>query len=160
MSFSGEDPGKMYEEIFRDPRFRPDMVKIYPLMVMPDTPLYDMWKRGDYKPYPLEVLVEVLVKWLELMPPYARIQRIRREIPASEAADGKYPRNLRKLVEQELKGRGMKCRCISCREVENPESLRRLCEAARRIEMVETRYETDGGQEIFLSYESPERLST
>jgi elongator complex protein 3 len=139
---SPEKDVEMYEEIFSDPRFRPDMVKIYPLMVMPDTPLYDMWKRGEYKSYSLETLIEVLVKWLELTPPYVRIQRIRREIPASEAADGKYPGNLRQLVEQELERRGMRCRCIRCREVGNPKALRRLGEAAMRIEMFETRYET------------------
>jgi elongator complex protein 3 len=154
---SPEKDVEMYEEIFGDPRFRPDMVKIYPLMVMPDTPLYDMWKRGEYKPYPLETLIEVLVKWLELTPPYVRIQRIRREIPASEAADGKYPGNLRQLVEQELERRGMRCRCIRCREVGNPKALRRLGEVAMRMEMFETRYETEGGQEIFLSYETPDR---
>jgi len=156
----GSSPEKdieMYEEIFSDPRFRPDMVKIYPLMVMPGTPLYELWKRGAYKPYPLEVLVEVLVKWLALTPPYVRIQRIRREIPASEAADGRYPGNLRQIVEQELERRGMRCRCIRCREVGNPRISAQLAEAMRRMEIVETCYETEGGKEIFLSYETPDR---
>ncbi len=156
----GSSPKKdieMYERVFSDPRFKPDMVKIYPLMVMPDTPLYELWKRGEYRPYPLETLIEVLVKWLELTPPYVRIQRIRREIPASEAADGRYPGNLRQLVEQELERRGVKCRCIRCREVGNPRTLRRLGEALRRMKIIETWYETDGGQEIFLSYETPDR---
>ncbi|MEM3489570.1 MAG: tRNA uridine(34) 5-carboxymethylaminomethyl modification radical SAM/GNAT enzyme Elp3 [Nitrososphaerota archaeon] len=157
----GSSPEKdieMYRQVFSDPRFRPDMVKIYPLMVLPDTPLYDLWKRREYTSYPLEVLTEVLVKWLELTPPYVRIQRIRREIPASEAVDGKYPGNLRELVEQELERRGMKCKCIRCREVGNPKLAKRLREVMNKMRILETWYETDGGQEVFISYETPDRV--
>lgn len=156
----GSSPEKdieMYELVFSDPRFRPDMVKIYPLMVLPDTPLYDLWRRGEYKAYSLEVLMEILVKWLELTPPYVRIQRIRREIPASEAVDGKYPGNLRELVEQELERRGKKCRCIRCREVGNPRVAKQLSEAMNKMQIMETWYETDGGQEVFISYETPDK---
>ncbi len=154
---SPEKDVEMYKQVFNDPRFRPDMVKIYPLMVLPDTPLYQSWKRGEYKPYELEVLIEVLVKWLEITPPYVRIQRIRREIPISEAADGKYPGNLRQIIEQEMEKRGIRCRCIRCREVGNPRVAKQLNEAIKRMQLIDTWYETDGGQEVFLSYETPDR---
>ena len=36
----------------------PDGVRIYPTVIVKDTPLYDMWKRGEYKEHSIEEAVE------------------------------------------------------------------------------------------------------
>ena len=41
---------RMFKELFKDSRFCPDYMKIYPTLVAEDTKLHDMWKRGEYKP--------------------------------------------------------------------------------------------------------------
>lgn len=145
---------EMLEEVFRDPRFRPDMLKIYPTMVIPGTPLYELWRRGEYRAYPLETMVEVLVRWLSSVPPYVRVQRVRREIPSEAAVDGAYPGNLRELVEEELRRRGLRCRCVRCREIG-----RSAPRHEASLDVRELRYETDGGEEVFLSYEDEERTA-
>ncbi|MCS7146460.1 MAG: tRNA uridine(34) 5-carboxymethylaminomethyl modification radical SAM/GNAT enzyme Elp3 [Nitrososphaerota archaeon] len=143
---------EMYETLFKDARFRPDTVKIYPTMVIPGTPLHTLWSRGEYKPYELDVLVDLLVRMLSITPPYVRIHRIRREIPSHVAADGKYPGNLRELVEREAARRSIKCKCVRCREVGRQTSL--SFERLFEMEIRELRYETLGGREVFLSYET------
>ncbi len=151
----GSSPAKdleMYRTMFSDPRFRPDAVKIYPTMVIPGTPLYELWKRGLYKPYGLEELVDLLAEMLSLTPPYVRIHRIRREIPGEVAADGRYPGNLREIVEREMMRRRLRCLCVRCREVGRslgPDDPAKLGMVLRELS-----YETLGGKEVFLSYES------
>ena len=142
-----------YERIWSDSRFRPDQVKIYPTLVLPDTRLHDLWRSGLYKPYSDEDLVELLARWLELTPPYARIQRIQREIPLRLAAAGNRIPNLREVVEERLRMRGLRCRCIRCREYGH----RLLRDGVRaRLEdgrIIVRRYEASGGIEHFISYE-------
>ncbi len=155
----GSDPKldrEWFGRVFGDPRFRPDMLKIYPTMVIPGTPLYEMWRRGLYEPYPLEELVELLVDWLSNVPPYVRVMRVRREIPNDAVAAGAWPGNLREVVEDELRRRGLRCRCIRCREIGNPEVLKRVRGSRLDFEVRELRYEASGGTEVFLSYEDPE----
>lgn len=142
----------MYVKLFQDFRFRPDTVKIYPTMVLPGTPLYSLWRRGEYRPYDTDTLVDLLVKMLAATPPYVRIQRVRREIPGDVVSAGKYPGNLRELVEREAARRGVRCRCIRCREVGRRAA--RSEEPLRAMELKELRYETLGGREVFLSYET------
>ncbi|GBC70851.1 hypothetical protein HRbin02_00623 [Candidatus Calditenuaceae archaeon HR02] len=151
----GSNPEKdleMYRTIFQDPRFRPDTIKIYPTMVLPDTPLHQLWKRGEYRPYDVKTLVDLLVRTIELTPPYVRIQRIRREIPSEVAVDGRYPGNLRELVEREAERRGIRCRCIRCREVGRQTMT--SVEHLQSMGVKELWYDTLGGREVFISYET------
>ncbi|MDD1769440.1 MAG: tRNA uridine(34) 5-carboxymethylaminomethyl modification radical SAM/GNAT enzyme Elp3, partial [Methanomassiliicoccales archaeon] len=53
----GSDPEKDIESfarVFSDERFRPDMIKIYPTLVIKGTSLHDMWLKGAYSPYSTE----------------------------------------------------------------------------------------------------------
>ncbi|MEM2545943.1 MAG: tRNA uridine(34) 5-carboxymethylaminomethyl modification radical SAM/GNAT enzyme Elp3 [Nitrososphaerota archaeon] len=155
----GSDPHRdreWFRRLFEDPSFRPDMLKVYPTMVIPGTPLFEMWRRGLYEPYPLEEMVELLVDWLSIVPPYVRVMRIRREIPSEAVAAGAWPGNLRELVEGEMRRRGLRCRCVRCREIGNPEVLRRVEPSRLNFEVRELRYEASGGTEVFISYEDPE----
>lgn len=144
---------EMYRKIWRDSMFRPDLVKIYPTLVLEGTELYEMWKRGLHKPYPEDVLVKLLAQWLLETPPYVRIQRIQREIPIPEIIAGGKIGNLREVVEDFLKKQGLRCRCIRCREVG-----RRIREGVQmseeNIELYVMKYEASEGLEYFISFEN------
>lgn len=143
---------EMYRMIWRDSRFRPDLVKVYPTLVLPDTGLYELWRRGEYRPYPDYDLIRLLAEWFLQTPPYVRIQRVQREIPLHMTIDGSRIGNLRESAEHYLRSLGLRCRCIRCREVG-----RRIREGARvdegNIRLNIIRYEASGGIEYFISYE-------
>ncbi|MCL7404216.1 MAG: tRNA uridine(34) 5-carboxymethylaminomethyl modification radical SAM/GNAT enzyme Elp3 [Thaumarchaeota archaeon] len=152
-------PGSSYEKdleiyrmIWRDSRFRPDLIKIYPTLVLPNTGLHELWKKGGYQPYPDDVLVKLLAEWFLETPPYVRIQRVQREIPLYMTVDGNKIGNLRERVEQYLKNLGLRCRCIRCREAG-----RRIREKVEvdeeNIRLSILRYEASQGTEYFISYE-------
>lgn len=54
----------------------PDIVKIHLLHVICDTPLADMYKRGEYTPLSREEYVEIVCDQLELLPPDIVIERV------------------------------------------------------------------------------------
>ena len=70
-----------FRTIFEDSRFKPDMLKIYPTLVVKGTRLYDWWKRGEYTPLTTEDAAELVSKVMEITPPWARIMRVQRDIP-------------------------------------------------------------------------------
>ncbi len=78
---SPEDDIKMFETLYNDPRFKPDALKIYPCLILENTELYNLWKRGEYIAYPEEEVIHVLAEAMEMTPPWVRIQRVQRDIP-------------------------------------------------------------------------------
>lgn len=46
---------QQFVELFENPAFRPDGLKLYPTLVIRGTGLYELWKTGRYKSYPPEV---------------------------------------------------------------------------------------------------------
>ncbi len=134
-----------FKRIFEDPDFRPDMLKIYPTLVVKGTELYEMWKRGEYEPYSLEEMIELLIRIKSIVPPWIRIQRIQRDIPAKFIEAGVKKGDLRAIVQREMEKRGLRCRCIRCREVGR--------RGGENFEMVRRDYSASKGQEVFLSME-------
>ncbi len=155
----GSNPDRdleMFREIFRNPSFRPDALKIYPCLVIEGTKLYDMWVKGLYKPYDEDAVVEVLAEAFREIPRYVRVQRVQRDIPAPLIVDGVKHSNLRELVEKKLESKGLKCRCIRCREVGHSNMKYRVKPDIANIELLRTDYEASMGHEVFLSFEDVE----
>jgi len=138
---------KMFEELFSNPDFQPDQLKIYPCAVLETAPLYKIWKNKKYKPYSQKQLVDLLIKIKEKIPPYVRIVRMIRDIPAQSIVAGNKISNLREIVAQEMKRQGKKCRCIRCREIRNSKFV------IRNSKLVRKDYIASDGKEIFLSFE-------
>ena len=92
------------------------MLKIYPSLVIENTPLYDEFKNGDYTPYSDEDMIKVLTEVKKEIPKWVRIMRVQREISANEIIAGPKSGNLRQIVLQNLKRQGLSCKCIRCRE--------------------------------------------
>ncbi|MFQ6100816.1 MAG: elongator complex protein 3 [Anaerolineae bacterium] len=135
-----------FHRLWDDPALRPDELKIYPTALLPNTELHERWQRGEYRPYDEETLVDLLVRCKTLIPPYCRVNRLMRDIPAPNIVAGVRKSNLRQIVQRRLAQEGLVCRCIRCREVRG----REVDAATLHLERLD--YETDGTRECFLSY--------
>ncbi len=144
---------KMFRRLFSDERFKPDLLKFYPCLVMEGTKLYELWKRGEYEPYTTEQATRLIAKIKKDVPPWARIIRIQRDIPVDLVAAGVTKSNLRELVGEEMRAHGWKCRCIRCREIGLRMAKDGVKPDARAIELKRTDYGAGGGEETFLSFE-------
>jgi elongator complex protein 3 len=135
---------------FCDPRFMPDLLKIYPTLVMEGTPVYDLWKAGDYQPPDTARAARLVARVKETVPPWVRISRIQRDIPAGAIAAGVGMSNLRQVAVELMDRDGRRCRCIRCREVGH----RLGPDAGANIPAAEPGridYDAGGGKEVFLS---------
>ena len=137
-----------FRRLWSDPALRPDELKIYPCSLIEGTELHARWQRGDFRPYMDEELIELLVAAKSIVPPYCRINRVVRDIPAHYIAAGSTQSHLRETVQHAMRQRGLRCRCVRCREVR----AERLDPARLRLD-AET-YATDATIEHFLSYVS------
>ncbi len=146
-----------FRTIFYDPRFKPDSLKIYPCLVLEGTKLYDMYKKGEYEPYPLEKVVEIIAQAKKMIPYWVRIQRVQRDIPARLIVSGVKRSNLRELVLQKLKSEGSRCRCIRCREIGRYVQKGGAPPSPDEIKLYVERYNASEGEEYFISYETEDQ---
>lgn len=83
-----------------------------------------------------------------MIPPYTRLQRVQRDIPAHQILAGVKKSNLRQIAKERLESRGGRCQCIRCREA----GIRGADEEMDTALNVLT-YRSCGADEHFLSYE-------
>ena len=95
-----------FARFFSDPAIRPDELKIYPCSLIADTQLYEYYQQGLYQPYTEDELVQLLADVKPAIPPYTRINRLFRDIPAHHIEAGVRMSNLRQVVHEELARRG------------------------------------------------------
>jgi len=133
-----------FKEIFQNPDFRPDMLKIYPCLVTAGTELEKMYYSGKYEELELEKTIKLIADIKEIVPNWIRIMRIQRDIPATKIIAGIKKSNLRQLVEKELQKRGKECNCIRCREPKG--ELKDINGYKIKIE----EYLASGGKEVFI----------
>ena len=145
---------KQYRLLFKDERFQPDMLKIYPCLVVPNTKLYEMWKKGLYKPLDDKKAAKFIAKLKAFVPKYVRIMRIQRDISAKVIAAGVKASNLRQLVQKEMKRMHIKCRCIRCREAGLKAYKENLKNLLDEMEITITKYNASNGKEYFIAAEN------
>jgi elongator complex protein 3 len=136
-----------FKKIFTDSKFMPDMIKIYPTLVISGTELYKEWKKGKYKPLDSAQAAKLLSKIKKLVPPWVRIMRVQRDIPTNLIAAGVQHSNLRQLAKA-------KCKCIRCREVGHQ---LRQGNVPENIKIKTKKYFASGGTEYFISAEDFEK---
>jgi elongator complex protein 3 len=144
-----------FKEIFLNPNFRPDMIKIYPCLVIKGTKLYDWYCKGKFIPYGNEEAANLIAEIKKNIPPWVRIMRIQRDIPAQLIIAGVNKSNLRQLVQKKLKDQKIKCKCIRCREAGHKERSDKFRLPSDEIEILTTKYKASEGEELFISAESP-----
>lgn len=147
---------EMFRELFQSPAFRPDMLKIYPCLVIEGTGLYEQWLAGEYKPWSTQQLVSLLTKATQHFPRYLRIMRIQRDIPVEEIVAGVKKSNLGQLLDRALESRGLQCQCIRCREIGH---LQLRGYAPKEFELKRLDYDASAGKEIFLSFEDGKAIA-
>ncbi len=134
----------MFKKLFSDERFQPDQLKFYPTVVTRGSLLYKWWRVGKYKPYSDKVLQNLIVGCKKIVPPYVRIIRLIRDIPGESIIAGNMITNLRQV----MKDRGVKCRCIRCREA--GEKKIKVENSKSKV----IKYKASDGVEYFISAES------
>jgi len=139
-------------ELFSNPDFCPDMLKIYPCTVLDNTELHDWWKQGRYTPYANDDLKEVIIAAKQNVPRYCRLSRIIRDIPSPDIRAGNRNTSLRQLIQREMAERGLHCDCLRCREVgRHPKLL-----TAEPV-FFDDEYAASNGAEHFISIEDADR---
>jgi len=143
---------KMFRELFSNSNFQPDLLKIYPLALLKEAPLFKWWKEKKYQPYNKKQLINLVKAIKKIIPYYVRIQRITRDIPSNKIVEGGAKvSNLRQVLAEISRREIWKCRCIRCREV------RENYNPKEKPELFRQDYEASEGKEIFLSYENKKR---
>jgi len=136
------------KELFSNPDFRPDMLKIYPCLVMKGTPLYTQWEQGQFKPITTAEAAEVISEFKGYVPKWCRIMRVNRDIPSYMAAAGIDRTNLRQYVHRLQQQKGIICHCIRCREIGRKGF-------SGKYEITTAEYDANNGREFFIAAEDP-----
>ena len=152
--------------LFKYDDFQPDMLKLYPCMVLKGTKLYDLWKsskiyskflghkksqsdffvKKKYNPLTTKQAAELIAEFKKIVPERVRIMRVQRDVPTFMTEAGVDKTNLRQYIEQLMKKKKIKCKCIRCREP-------RLKEISKKIRLLERHYIASEGNEFFISVE-------
>lgn len=104
-------------DLFDNENYRPDMLKIYPCMVIKKSKLYESWKKGKFKPLTTKQAAKMIAHFKYFVPPYCRIMRVQRDIPTYATEAGVDMTNLRQVIQKIMEKEGIKCECIRCREI-------------------------------------------
>lgn len=92
-----------FRDIYSDSVFQPDEIKFYPTSVIPNTQLYNLYKEWKYTPITTEqILDEIRETFLNIIPPYTRIKRLIRDIPATEIVAWSNITNLSQMAHESL----------------------------------------------------------
>ncbi|MCK5413332.1 MAG: tRNA uridine(34) 5-carboxymethylaminomethyl modification radical SAM/GNAT enzyme Elp3 [Candidatus Pacebacteria bacterium] len=150
----------MFHELFSNPDFQPDMLKIYPCVVVKDAEIFKWWKNGKYKPYSDKKLIKLLCEIKKNIPYYVRITRLIRDIPSTSIVAGNKISNLRQTLEKKSIEENWKCKCIRCREIRN-QNINITSDkkeiGIKKLKLFRQDYEASNGKEIFLSFEDEKR---
>ncbi len=165
----GSNPEKdigMVKRLFEDPDFRPDMLKIYPTLVLENTELFRLMESGKYQPYSAEEAADTISEFYRHIPKYVRVMRIQRDIPANKIESGVSKSNLRELVESRLREKGIDPDEIRYREIGlntgantnlDDFTLERFDYVASRSKEIFLSFEKDGLIAAFIRLRLPDR---
>lgn len=138
---------KMFKELFANSAFQPDMLKIYPTVVLKNTAIYSWWKKKHYKPLTDKQFEKLVIKIKnEAITPYVRIARLVRDVPTPSIIAGPIISNLRQLIAHKSH-----CPCIRCREVKSGYTIQ------EEIILDRIDYAASDGHEIFLQFANKDK---
>jgi elongator complex protein 3 len=131
-------------QLFTDPDFCPDELKLYPCHLVESAELLRHHERGEWRPYGDDVLLELVSECLALTPAWCRVSRVIRDFSADDILAGTHIANLREHAEARLREQGRPARDIRAREVRSASA------SAERSELRVHEYATSIGRELFL----------
>ncbi len=142
---------KGMKELFTNPDYMPDMMKIYPCMVLEGTKLYDLWKTKQFKAMTTKQAAKTIAEFLPNIPEYCRVMRVQRDIATNATVAGVDRTNLRQYVD----ALGFESRDIRAREPSM--RARKGIISTSKPEIVIKTYEASKGQEFFISLEDTKK---
>ncbi|WP_456474763.1 tRNA uridine(34) 5-carboxymethylaminomethyl modification radical SAM/GNAT enzyme Elp3, partial [Candidatus Pyrohabitans sp.] len=148
---SFEEDLEMFRELFSNPSYRPDTLKIYPTLVVAGTELHDMWRRGEFRPYSDEEAAQLIAEVKRLLPHWVRTMRIQRDIPAQLIVAGVRHGNLAEMVQLKLEEMGARCECIRCRDAGHLAYKAGVEIREENLSLEVESYDASLGEEHFLS---------
>jgi len=142
---------EMFKKLFRDERFKPDQLKIYPCQVIKGAALERVYKNKKYRPYSEEKIKSLIIKIMRIIPNYCRVMRVMREIPPDYLTAGTTRIDLRKDIELEIRKKGYRIKEIRFREIgfEFRDKLPRE-KISQKLILKITEYRASRGTEYFL----------
>jgi len=170
-----EKDTKMFERMLSDELVQCDQWKVYPCQTVDFSLIKKWYDEGEYRPYPLEQLMEVVIKMKSAIHPWIRLNRIFRALPVEHITSGITMSNFRQHMYAKMEEKGLKCRCIRCREIGTHIRRRDLLKTqksrtsdhgatdydealsrklAQKPVLRKRRYQSSGGHEFFISMES------
>lgn len=138
------------KEIFDNQLYRPDELKIYPMMVTDKSELTEIWRNWGFKAYDDKTLIDLIADLEAMIPEYVRLNRTYRDIPATEILEGSIIANLRQIVEQKLEKEWIKVMDIRNRELKNKKN-----DPTKAI-INNYKYDASDWKENFLTFEDKE----
>ena len=150
----GSNPKKDYNmliELMHDEKWRPDMLKIYPCLVVKGAQLVQKWQDGEFEAMDNDTAIKLIADVMCKAPPWLRIQRIQRDIPSHEIIAGVTAGNLRQLATRLIEKEGRRSGCIRDREIGRIKNKPKESE----FKTVIRSYSSAEGEELFISQEAP-----
>lgn len=139
-----EEDIQTFDELFSNPAYRPDMMKVYPTMVMPGTALYYKHKQGLFDPLTTEEAADIIAEAMKYVPEYCRVMRVQRDIPIKFSEEGVDKNNLRQIVDKKMDEKG-----IELRDIKNREIGRKQIQGTPQLKVQQ--YEASQGTDYFIS---------
>ncbi len=137
----------MFKELFKNPAYKPDALKIYPCLVFKGTKLYQQWENKEFQPIDAHEAAQRIIEIKKYIPSYCRIMRVQRDIPTYMVEAGVEKTNLRQEILELMEKKKIVCRCIRCREPKTMEV------DWKNVKMQRYDYEASQGKEVFLSFD-------
>jgi histone acetyltransferase (RNA polymerase elongator complex component) len=167
----------MLEQVNTDPDLKVDQIKIYPCVVTPWTKIKEWFDSGLYKPYGTNIPIDKEVyrrmnkdekfEWRMRNPlyknifyfytqihPSIRVNRIFRDIPTNIICGGTTNSGIRSEIDRDMELMDLTNGCIRYREAGNYQNISRASKSIPVLKELE--FESSGGTEYFLSWESNE----
>lgn len=138
------------QEIFDNQLFRPDELKIYPMMVTDKSELTDIWKNGWFTAYDDETLIDLTADLEAMIPEYNRLNRTYRDIPSDQIIEWSKLANLRQIVEAKLEKEWRELMDIRHREIKFWKN------DPKKAILHDYSYDASDWFEHFLTFEDPE----
>jgi len=142
---------KQFSKLFTNESFMPDMLKIYPTLVLPHTELYTLWKQNKFQPYTDKDLFNFLVNFYPKVPYWVRVMRVQRDIPLTRISEGPRMSNMREQVLNYCFQNKIKLKEIRVRQ------LGLVKTKSEQYKIFIEKYKASKGKEYFISYESSDR---
>jgi elongator complex protein 3 len=146
---------KMFNELFKDEKYKPDQLKIYPTQVIPCSALVKLYEKKLYRPYSKDDIYDILIKIMKLIPNYCRVMRVMREILPDYLIAGTTRIDLRKDVDEYLKSKKNKVKINEIRQREIGFAIRDLGPKQKinqKLKIKTTKYKSSNGKEYFIEF--------